>query len=81
MWNIKRYPKNFLEYLFENDINFSQKYYIISRKIFQAKEEWYMKLHYNPDGTLRVILNLKGKRIKMTFDSEDDYYSFLKIIS
>lgn len=40
-----------------------------------------MKLHYNPDGTLRVILNLKGKRIKMTFDSEDDYYSFLKIIS
>lgn len=40
-----------------------------------------MKLHYNQDGTIRVTLNLKGQKIKMTFDSENDYYSFLKILS
>ena len=40
-----------------------------------------MSLHYNQDGSIRVIINLKGRKIKMTFDSEEDYNNFLKIIN
>lgn len=40
-----------------------------------------MKLHYNKDGSIRAIINLKGQKVKMTFDSEEDYYNFLKIIN
>lgn len=39
-----------------------------------------MNLHYNADGTIRVVINLKGKKIKMIFENEEDYNSFLEVI-
>lgn len=39
-----------------------------------------MYLHYNSDGSIKAVINLKGKKIKMTFDSVEDYNSFLAVI-
>lgn len=39
-----------------------------------------MRLHYNPDGSIKAIINLKGKKIKMTFETEEDYREFLEVL-
>lgn len=39
-----------------------------------------MNLHYNKDGSIRVIINFRGKKLKMIFENEKDYNNFLKVI-
>lgn len=39
-----------------------------------------MNLHYNKDGSIKVVLKLRGKKIKMTFENQEDYYDFLRVI-
>ncbi|CAL7887102.1 hypothetical protein HMPREF1049_0137 [Fusobacterium necrophorum subsp. funduliforme ATCC 51357] len=40
-----------------------------------------MKLHYNPDGSIQMILNFKGNIIKKTFLKKEEYYNYLKTFS
>ncbi len=30
-----------------------------------------MYLHYNSDGSIKAVINLRGKKIKMTFETEE----------
>lgn len=39
-----------------------------------------MNLHYNKDGSIKVVINFRGKKLKMIFENENDYYDFLRII-
>lgn len=40
-----------------------------------------MKLHYNPDGTINMILNLKGTIIEKIFLTKEEYYGYLESFS
>lgn len=39
-----------------------------------------MNLHYNKDGSIKVIINFKGRKLKMIFENEEDYKEFLGVI-
>ncbi|MDD7411474.1 hypothetical protein [Fusobacterium gastrosuis] len=39
-----------------------------------------MKLHYNKDGSIFMILNLKGEKIEKIFSSYNEYLEYIKSI-
>lgn len=40
-----------------------------------------MNLHYNSDGSILAIMNIKGSKITVTFHTKQDLNNFLKLLN